>query len=119
MHKTAKFSLAYCFADDTNLLLTEKLLKKINVNADLKLVVDWIMANKLSLNTSKTQLVIFKSKNKIDTKHLSFYISGQKIKPSFQVKYFGVIQQDDVDWNSHLTKLGTKLCRSIGPSSKV
>ena len=119
MHKAAKFNVVYCFADDTNLRLTEKLLKKINVNGDLRPVVDWIRANKISLNTSKTKLVIFKFKNKIDTEHLSFYISGQKIKPSFQVKYLGVIQQNDVHWNSHLTKLGTKLSRSIGSSSKV
>ena len=45
------------------------------------MVVEWIRANRLSLNTSKTELAIFKLKNKIITKHLNFRISGQKIKP--------------------------------------
>ena len=49
----------------------------------MKLIVQWIRTNNLSSNTSKTKLVIFKPKNKIVTKH----ISGQKIKPSLQVKY--------------------------------
>ena len=33
------------------------------INRDLKLVVEWITANKLSLNTSKSELVIFKSRH--------------------------------------------------------
>ena len=64
------------------LILTEKSMKKTkkHINRDLKLVVQWIRANRLSLNTGKTELVIFKSKNKNITKHLSFRISVQKIK---------------------------------------
>ena len=64
------------------LILTEKSMKKTkkHINRDLKLVVQRIRANRLSLNTGKTELVIFKSKNKNITKHLSFRISVQKIK---------------------------------------
>ena len=82
------FCSVYHVADDTNLILTDKSMKMINkhINGDLKLVVQWIRANRLSRSTSKTELVIFKSKNKIITKHLNFRISGQKIKPPSQVK---------------------------------
>ena len=85
----------------------------------MKLVVQWIRANKLSLNTSKTELVIFKLKNKIITKHLNFCISDQKIKPSSQVKYLGIVLQGGLHWNSHLTKLRKQLSRSIGLLSKI
>ena len=86
-------------------------MKKINkhINKDLKLVAVWIRANRLSLNTSKTELVIFTSKNKVITKHLNFHISGQKIKPSSQIKNLGIILQDDLHWNLHMTKLRNKL----------
>ena len=121
LHKSVEFSSVHHFADDTNLILTDKSMKKINkhINRDLKLVVQWIRANKLSLNTSKTELVIFKPKNKIISKHLNFCISGQKIKPSSRVKYLGIILQDDLHWNSHLTKLRKQLSRSIGLLSKI
>ena len=121
LHKSVEFSSVHHFADDTNLILTDKSMKKINkhINRDLKLVVQWIRANKLSLNTSKTELVIFKSKNKIITKHLNFCINGQKIKPSSQVKYLGIILHDDLHWNSHLTKPRKQLSRSIGLLSKI
>ena len=81
------------------------------MNRDLKLVAQWIRANKLSLNTSKTELVIFKPKNKIITKHLNFHISGQKIKPSSQVKYLGIILQVNLytlELTSEKTKKATK-----------
>ena len=43
-HKAVEFSSMHHFADDTNLLLIDKSLKKINkhINRDLKLTVDWI-----------------------------------------------------------------------------
>ena len=92
------FSSVHHFSDDTNLLLIDKSLKKINkyINRDLKCAVDWIRANKLSLNTSKTEIVLFKTRNKIITKRLNFRISGQKIELSKSVKYLGIIQQDDL-----------------------
>ena len=59
-----------------------KSLKKINkhINRDLKLTVDQIRANKLSQNASKTEVVLFKPRNKKITKQLNFYVSGKKIE---------------------------------------
>ena len=121
LHKAVEFSSVHHFADDTNLILTDKSTKKINmhINRDLKLVVEQIRANRLSLNTNKTELVIFKPKNKIIIKQLNFCISGQKIKPSSPVKYLGIIMQNDLHCNSHLTKLRKKLSRSVALLSKV
>ena len=73
------------FADDTNLLYNSKSLKDINkkVNFELKNIVHWLRANKISLNTSTTDLILFKSEKKTKTKkpkHFNFRISEQKIK---------------------------------------
>ena len=102
------------FADDPNLLLTENSLKKLNkhINRDLKLVI-------LSLNKRKTKIVIFKSRNRKVTKHLSFCINGQKIVPVDSVKYLGLIFQSDLHRKTHLTSLEKKLSRSIGLLSKI
>ena len=58
------------FADDTNILLTDKSLKKINkfVNHDLKHLCQWIRSNKLSLNGCKTEIIFFKNKQQTITK---------------------------------------------------
>ena len=93
LHQVTEKSSVHHFADDTNLLLADKSLKKINkyINRDLKCAVNWIRANKLSLNTSKTEILLFKTRNKIITKLLNFCISRQKIELSKSPKYLGVI----------------------------
>ena len=98
LHKVVEFSTVHHFADDTNMVLIKKSLKKVNryINRDLKLVAEWIRTNTLSLNTSKTEPVIFKSTHKKITKHLNFHISEQKTQPLSQIKYFGVILKDDL-----------------------
>ena len=121
LHKALEFSSVHHSADDTNPLLIDKSLKKINkhVNRDLKLTVDWIRTNKLSLNVSKTEIVLFKPKNKKITKQLNVRVIGQKIKQSSQVQYLGVILQDDLHWATHLANLEKKSSRSIGLLSKI
>ena len=66
MHNSIEHCKMHRFADDTNLLLTDKSLKNINkyVNYDLSLICHWLRANKLSLNASKTVIIIFRPKNK-------------------------------------------------------
>ena len=58
-----KYSNTYHFADDTNLQLITKSLNKLNryMNHDLANLVQWLRANKISLNTKKTVLVLFKT----------------------------------------------------------
>ena len=52
MHKTIINETLRLFADDTNLLIVSKYVKKINreVNYSLRLINDWLKANKLYLN---------------------------------------------------------------------
>ena len=121
LHKAVEFSSVHHFPDDTNLLLIDKSLRKINkhINRDLKLTVDMIRANKLPLNASKTEIVLFKPRNKRITKQPNFRVTGQTIKQSSQVRYLGVILQDDLHWDAHPINPEKKLSRSIGLLSKI
>ena len=66
LNKAIKFSTTHHFADDTNLLYVGKTLKKIQkyVNLDLKFLCNWLKDNKISLNASKTELIIFRDPRK-------------------------------------------------------
>ena len=121
LHKDARFSKITHFADDTNLLLVDKSLQKINkhVNHDLALITVWFRANKISLNTSKTKIVLFRSKRKTITKKLNFRISGQNIPISKSVKYLGVMLNENLSWDSHMTYILPKLNRGLGLLSKI
>ena len=58
LNKAIKYSDVHHFADDTNLLPSDKSLKMINkhISHDLKLLSIWLRANEISLNASKQKL---------------------------------------------------------------
>ena len=121
LHKAVQHSSVHHFADDTNLLYTSKSLKKMNkhINHDIKHLCQWLRSNKISLNASKTEIIIFKTKLKTITKHLNFRVSGQKINPTTSVKYLGVHLNNSLTWEIHFKNLQTKLNRAIGLLSKI
>ena len=66
LHNAIKHSKVFHFADDTSLINSNTSLKKINqqVNQDLTLLSNWLRANKICLNSKKTEIVMFRSKQK-------------------------------------------------------
>ena len=62
LHSSIHSSTVYHFADDTSLLQINSSYKKIqnNLNRYLKGLCKWLLANKISLNASKTELIFFK-----------------------------------------------------------
>ena len=62
-------SRVYHFADDTNLLNISNSPKQMQkqVNIDLKLLYKWLIANKISLNCSNTELIIFQKQGETPT----------------------------------------------------
>ena len=59
LHKCIKHSTTYHFADDTNLLNITPDYKTLQqeINQDLHLLHEWLVANKISLNKDKTELI--------------------------------------------------------------
>ena len=80
LNKAIKFCTTHHFADDTNLLYVDNSMKKIQkfVNLDLKFLCKWLKANKISLNASKTELIIFRDPRKKSTHELKIKIDGKK-----------------------------------------
>ena len=80
LNQARKFSRVCHFADDTNLLLVDNstnIKKNKHTNHDLKFLTTWLRTNRISLNTSKTEILLFRLKSKRNiTKHLNFRISG-------------------------------------------
>ena len=95
LHKAIKFSTTRHFADDTNLLIKNKSLKQLkkHLNLDLRKLY------KISLNRSKTELVIFKHPNKKLNYNLKIKLDGKRLYPSNVVKYLGVFIDSHLNWN--------------------
>ena len=66
LKESTLYSIVHHFADDTSLLFKNKSLKKLNkqVNHELNLICDWLRSNKISLNLNKTDIILFKARNK-------------------------------------------------------
>ena len=117
----SNFSKIHHFADDTNILYASNSLNDINkkINCDLKSIAEWLKANKISLNSGKTELVLFRSKGKKVTKNMNFRISGQKINMISQTKYFELILDEHLIFKYHLQNLKLKVNRAYFLLSKV
>ena len=72
LNHVVKHSTVHHFPDVTNLLYSSFSLKLINkcINHDLKLIVHWLRANRISLNVNKTEIILFRRKNNTISKKI-------------------------------------------------
>ena len=122
LHKAIKNSSVYHFADDTNLLNINSSPKKIQnqINYDLKCLYKWLLANKISLNCSKTELIFFhKSGYPIKNFKFKIMINGHKLTPTDHIKYLGIYLDSTLSGRYHCELLSNKLKRANGMLSKV
>ena len=86
LHVPIKHCKVHHFANDTNLLIINKSLKRLNklLNIDLKNLTNWLNANKISLNVSKTELIIFKPKRKPLDFNMKIKLNRKRLYPTIQ-----------------------------------
>ena len=122
LHLAMKKSVASHFADDTCISFSAKKIKSLEtvLNYDLKIVADWLKANRLSLNVDKSKLIIFKSKRKIISDNsFSIKLNGYKLEPADQVKYLGLYLDKNLSFDYHINQLSKKLSRANGILAKL
>ena len=121
LHKCIRKSETYHFADDTHLLNFSKTVWNLcgRVNSDLRVLVSWLNANKISLNASKTEFVIFRSPWKRMDCIPRLKLFGKILTPSKSVKYLGVHLDEHLNWKVHTGAVAAKLRRANGAISKL
>ena len=121
LQKAIKYSTASHYADDTYLLNCNKSPKKLQklINLDLRNLCNWLKSNKISLNSGKTELLIFRHPNKKINYDFKIKIDGKKIIPSKYVKYLGVLIDAHLNWSFHLNLLASKLSRANGMLARI
>ena len=95
------------FPDYTNLLFANKNIGTIesNVNYELKILVDWLRSNKLSLNELKTELIMFHPIKKKLPRSPNIKLNNYKLKLKSHVKYLGITIDEVLSWNKHIDNL--------------
>ena len=102
------------FADDNNLLNADECPEQLNkyLNVELKSLANWFTANRISLNVSKTELVIFKPKRKHSNYDLKLKLIGKRLYPTDSVKYLEVKIDSKISWKVHINDIAVKLVRA-------
>lgn len=117
----------FMFADDTNLLFADKDLKNLEsaVNKELAKVLDWLTANKLSLNIKKSNFVIFHPYQKQVNYKVKLKIFDYATNNFFlleckrYIKYLGVIIDDRLSWTFHIDHVASKISKLVGIIAKM
>ena len=121
MHSAVQTSMLYHFADDTNLLYSNKSLKKLRttLNKDLVLLYDWLCANRLSLNAGKSEFIVFRPSRKQINLRITLKLHHTTLYESSKIKYLGLILDNKLNWKAHITELSKKLGRAVGMLFKI
>ena len=106
------------YADDTHLTFASNCVDTINevLNRDLAKVNEWLIANKLTLNASKTEFMLIGSRQRLCTfdKSPSLSIDDKSIKHVSSTKSLGVHIDENLSWNVHIETIAKKIASGLG-----
>ena len=70
---------------------------------DLRILEDWFKANKLSLNASKTNYILFRNKkSEFNYTRCKLMINGKEIELVSKTKFLGIIIDQHLEWKYHI-----------------
>ena len=113
-HNATKHKLRL-FADDSNIFIISNNIVELykEANETLSSISEWLNANLLSLNVSKTNYIIFKlsdrNKEYIKSGNLQLTIDSKIILQKSTTKYLGMLINENIDWKNHVDELNKKL----------
>ena len=117
LSKVIKSSNLKLYADDTVLYYSDTTVHEIEstLNSDLHILNNWMNGNKLSINYDKTVCMLIGSRHMLSKENcLNVNLGTTKIKQVNNVKYLGVICDDQIKWNTHIDKMVKKIGQMVG-----
>ena len=102
IQKASKKLNFFLFADDTSTYFSDKDLTLIEktYNEELKKVSRWLVANKLSLNVSKSNMILFKPNNSKTNKCINLQINNERVNEKENTKYLGIFLDQKLSWKN-------------------
>ena len=99
-----------------------------NANEDIKNVSLWLQSNKLFLNITKTNYMLFSANSNLKKPdNLSLYVNNVEISyvtskghgPTKYVKFLGIMLGDNLTWQYHISMLCSKISYSLYVLNKI
>ena len=119
LQNAIKLSQSFHFADDTCLLNIQNIkniqnISKINrsLNKDLKELSFWLNANKIALNVAKTDVILFKTKQKPCDTDLRLKLCRKRLYKTKYLRYLGINIDENLNCKVHILDRSSKLNRA-------
>ena len=102
------------FADDTTLTISDSNLTNLvnRSNIELNSINNWVNANKLTLNTDKTEFLI--TSNRTVASNINIEFQSASIVPSNSCKYLGVMIDNKLCFRDHIHFVISKISKHTG-----
>ena len=74
---------------------------------------DWFIANKLNVNTVKSEFMMFAGSHHLTDPNLrpTLYAGGSQLKPVSCTQHLGVEIGNRLSWSNHIDKICKKVCQ--------
>ena len=107
------------FADDTNIFCSGSDIVQLSiiVSNELDKLNEWFAVNKLSLNLSKTNFMLFTNSRR--DQNISISINNCEIDMVYKTKFLGVMIDNKLKWKDHVAMVKFKLSKSIAIMRKA
>ena len=110
------------FADDSNMFCCGNDVQKLisTTNTELIKIVDWFIANRLTLNEQKTQMMVFGPIQYLNYKEpFKIVLNGVEIEESKQIKFLGLIIDQKLTFKLHIQQVVKKMSKAIGAINRI
>jgi hypothetical protein len=104
------------FADDTNIFYSHTCLKKLN---EINKISDWLNTNILSLNTTKTKFMLFRSSKRKQRHNITISINNEKIKQAKSTTFLSVVIDECLTWKDHIDLIFKKMMKASSIISRM
>ena len=101
------------FSDDTTIMISCESFNQLQLifQAEGNKVIDWLIANKLIINLTKTQSMIFSYKR--GNPKFTVNLKNSIIEEQQTTSFLGVTIDNKLTWKSHITHLCSKISKGI------
>ena len=83
------------------------------VNNELAKIIIWLKVNKLSLNLTKTNFMIFHPRQKKVNVNVPLTLENTVIKQVTETKFLGVLIDQHLSWKPHIDFVSKKISKSV------
>ena len=102
------------YADDTTLYCNiDQNVDEDTIDNELAKIWEWLIANKLSLNTKKTKYMVFHT-NQRNVTYPNLVINNSIIERVSHFNFLGIMLSYNMTWDAHINHISKKISKAIG-----